>query len=598
MLPIPSLILTFLAQIILPFQPIQAGSMTPVSLPDSANPSACELVVVSDPLDGYHPLAEEIALVEQASLYADMRGALACSPDYLLWVTAPSSLSDPVMIEVMQALQDVNDPPAVGIITGSSIELARSLWQRGKIFPGNRFFAANAENEAAHIGSGQLMEFRYEGIVTAPLDKSALVATLTRADYLTFTGHGGGTYLAIDRDEGVRLKAEDIPALPPVVVATGSCQTVRPWVDHSISLRIVDQGAAAYSGFVYSPNSGYLIGAFGELPFRYTWKEFPIGRVIQAQTRGSMQGFASIPFHILLGDPRIALQAGPPYTVVSDSQTGDVRRIHLADVPPGAIPIRVTDGGRYSYVQIAGVTSASDGDMFYNSRLQMINHKGEKYLLVIQDGGDLSLELREKAPFLWYPLDTLFDSLDNTFVFAPQSDGDLLSMAFAIFPAGWFLFNLTKKRLVWKKVHAAILLGLAATVLHSLYCWIRIPQLTIVSKIVVISPLSLVATFLLVTLGGMLYLHAKDSRGQVLALLVCTFPCWSLLIFEWIATAGFNLLFSIPKIGTGLYNQRVALMPAFALLVSLAFLVPVCHTVKTRISTTTTGGIVDSSMDN
>lgn len=75
--------------------------------------------------------------------------------------------------------------------------------------------------------------------------------------------------------EGVKITPEDVPQLDRAVIGTGSCQTVRPGNPDSIARCFVDQGAAAYSGFVYSPNEGYLIGEFDGLPFRYTWPDFP-----------------------------------------------------------------------------------------------------------------------------------------------------------------------------------------------------------------------------------------------------------------------------------------------------------------------------------
>jgi hypothetical protein len=94
-------------------------------------------------------------------------------------------------------------------------------------------------------------------------------------------------------------------------MGTASCNTVRLWNEDSIALRFVDQGAAANSGFVYSPNEGYLIGEFDGLSFRYTWPDFPIGHVIQAQNRSTLQGFAQFPYQHLLGGPQIALQTEP-----------------------------------------------------------------------------------------------------------------------------------------------------------------------------------------------------------------------------------------------------------------------------------------------
>ncbi len=101
------------------------------------------------------------------------------------------------------------------------------------------------------------------------MTKTGFIKVLQSADYLTFTGHGSSRSLNLD--ENIRLTAADVPSLDSVVISTGSCQTVRPWNADSIARRFVDQGAAAYAGFVFSPNEGFLIGEFDGLPFRYTW---------------------------------------------------------------------------------------------------------------------------------------------------------------------------------------------------------------------------------------------------------------------------------------------------------------------------------------
>ena len=197
--------------------------------------------------------------------------------------------------------------------------------------------------------------------------------------------------------------------LNQIVVSTGSCQTVRPWNDNSIALRFVDQGAAAYAGFVYSPNEGYLIGEFDGLPFRYTWPGFPIGHVIQAQNRGTLQGFARFPYLFLLGDPRIAFQSYPPYSLVDDRLEDGQRILKFQQVPSGVIPVRITGGATYRFVEAEGITTAAEQDPFYNSRLQMVDIQEDKYILLVHPGGDLTLRLRPQAPWHWFLRDILLD---------------------------------------------------------------------------------------------------------------------------------------------------------------------------------------------
>jgi hypothetical protein len=391
----------------------------------SASPSTpqsqCELVVLSNPDDPYYPLAIEIAVFENTPILHSLPEAMDCHPIFLLWVVSPAFLSDAIMIEFGQTMKEQPTAVSSGIITASTLERARDLWERRAQVRGQRFFAANAPNPSALINQGQIIAFDQGGTTTHPLTKTSFRNILLEADYLTFTGHGGSTFLRLD--ENTTITPVDIPSLNSVVISTGSCQTFRLWDEDSIARRFVDQGAAAYSGFVFSPNEGYLIGEFNGLPLRYTWGDFPIGHVIQAQNRGTLQGFAQFHYQFLLGDPRIALQTNPPYQLVDDRQEDGRRILTFRNVPQGVIPFRISGGAVYRFVEVPGVTAADKRDPFYNSRLQMVNIQNDKFILLVHGGGELTLRLRSQAPWYWFPGDILLDSLDHTLIFSQQSGG-------------------------------------------------------------------------------------------------------------------------------------------------------------------------------
>lgn len=549
-----------------------AGFLLPRSAAESAPPrlsqAQCELVILASPDDPYYTLAEEITKSENASMFHSLREALACRPVYLIWVVSPSRLSDEAMIELGLALKEQKLAVSPGIITGSTIELARGLWERGSQVRAQRFFAANAPNESAHIYEGRITGFTAPQNTIRPLDIANFKDTLQNADYITFTGHGGGGYLRFD--EETKFTAPDVPALDAVVVSTGSCQTLRPWKEDSIALQFIDRGAAAYSGFVYSPNEGYLLGEFDGLPFRYTWPEFPIGPAIQVQNRGTLQGFAYLPYHYLLGDPRIALQAEPPYKLVEDRQDKGQRILRYQDLPSGVVPIRVAGGAAYHFVDAVGITAAADEDPFYNSRLQMINIQDDKFILVTHPGGELTLQMKAQAPWHWLAADLVLDSLDHTYLFSQQSTGDFLAIIFAVVPLAWAGWQVYKKRLGWQKLRPALAIAAGAAALHVVYALLRLDQVTITSKIVVFSPLSLAATFLLSACGALIYFQARGRAGKVIALLVTTFISGSLMVFVLLCIAGFNLLAFQPRFGEILYNYTQVLLPAISLLFTLA----------------------------
>lgn len=545
--------------------------------------STCTLAVLSEPSDPYYTLAEEIAAAENAPLVADITSALACRPVFLLWIAAPESLSDPKMIAFGKAIK--NHPTAIssGLITGSTRDAARALWKRRHQVNGQRMFAANAPNPAAHIYTGELREVFANQVSTQPLTKTNLASALQDAAYVTFTGHGASRYLRLDKD--IQLFAADVPTLDAVVVSTGSCETVKPWREDSIALRFIDQGAAAYAGFVFSPNEGFLMGEFDGLPFRYTWPDFPIGHVIQVQNHGTLQGFAQFPYHILLGDPRISFLRQPPYQLVNDRQQGDQRILSYANVPAGVVPIRIPNGAGYDFVEAAGISAASYGDPFYNSNLQMANIGPDKFILLAHPGGDLTLRLMALAPLAWMIGDLTLDSLDDTFLFSPQSEGDKIALAFAILPLAWVGWRTFKRRLDRSALRAALLIGLGAALLHAVYIFLRLNHITTISKTVIFSPLSLVTTFLLTTCGALMFFQARSIAGKGMALLVITFPIWSIIVFALLVMAVFNQLFFQPEFGASLYNYSLGLLPLPSLLIIFALAVLTLSLVEGKMKT-------------
>lgn len=531
------------------------------SLPVAAGPS-CELVVLARQDDAYYLLAQEIAAAENVQLAHSLPEALGCSPRFLLWVVSPDRMSDAAMIELSQAMAAHKLQIAPGIITASTLDGARALWQRRISVGGERVYAANAPNPAAHIAQGELLRYAPGAPASQPLTRQNFAQALRSASYLTFTGHGSSRYLRLD--ESTTFTAADLPALHGLAIGTGSCQTLRPWWEGSIALGFIDQGAAAYAGFAFSPNEGYLIGEFDGLPWRYTWPGFTIGQALLVQNRGARQGFAAFPYLFLMGDPRSALRAGPPYRLVEDRREGDARILRYANAPSGVIPVRIAGGAAYRFVAAPGSAAAADGDPFYNSRFQMLDIGADKFILLAHPGGELELRLQAQAPWYWYSLDVLLDALDHTFVFSQQSGGDLLALAFAALSWLWLGWQASRRRLDGRGLRLALSWGMGFAALQALYVLLRLPQVTVISKALVFSPLSILAAFLLAAAGALVYWQARSPWGKLGGLLVVTFPSWSAMVFGLLAIAAFNLLASTPELGVALYNYSIGLLPAGA----------------------------------
>jgi hypothetical protein len=525
--------------------------------PIAQSPGRDDTLILADPGDPYYALAEEMAQRETVPIVHTLDRALAQDPTFLLWVVSPGFLSDRVMIDFGLALRDRPSSVSVGIISGKTLEDARALWLRASEVKGERIYAANALNPAGNIVA-EIIEFSPEGIAVQPLNQANLLESLKAADYWTFSGHGGSSYLRLDEHE--KLESGQIPRLPSTVVATSSCNTFRLWDENSLPLDMVRQGAAAYAGFVFSPNSGYLIGAYGDAPLRYTWPEFPIGHAIQVQNRGTLQGFARLPYYWLLGDPRIALQAEAPYRLVESQSSNGSLTLFYADAPSGIIPVRVPGGARYRFVDIPGVSAAWDHDPFYNARLQIANIGDDKFILFEHEGGDFSLRLRSNPSWIWVVGDILADSLDTTYLFFHEHGSDIIMLVVGIIllPVVWLLL---RKKASSRTLVPALLTGLGFAVIHGVYAWARLERLTVTSKVVGFHPLSLVSTFLLASCGAFLFLNAKSWRGRLVAVLVATLNALLPAVLQLSLYAIANGLAPKLKLASGLWNASLGAQP-------------------------------------
>lgn len=540
-----------------------------VTMPDQGG----ETVVVAERGDEFFSLAEEIAREEAASLVSDWDAALEGNPEVVLWIASPAALSDEVMVKTGLALKQPSMLPAIGIISGKNLAEARALWQRGRQVrsawtdtPPDRFFAANAEFPTAGILQSQLIAFLSGRQQTQSMSLPTLIDTLQQADYLTYTGHGSDSYWRLDAD--TRLEAADLPDLPPLVVTSNGCQTMRPWEEDSIALGFPEKGAAVYGGFVYSPLEGYMVGGFQDLPFRHSWPGFTIGQIAALQNRGAMQGFAAFPFYYLLGDPRIAFQTDPPYELIRDYEQDGVRVLTYRGAPQGFIPVRVEDGGRYHYVDVIGIADTAEGDAFFNANLQAASLNGDKYVLFKHTGGDFTLRLSANPPWYWWISRPLLASFDHITLFSTMNGGGwiifaagLLSLGIACL--GWWRMPDKEDRPVRHKIRASWITGLGSTGVMGLYLVLRLPVTTINTKPLTIDHVWLVGVFLLSASGCWFYLLAKKWPGKLLALLISVAPALLPAVFGYAVVGGINLLIA-QRIGAPVYNYNLGILPMIA----------------------------------
>jgi LPXTG-motif cell wall-anchored protein len=202
----------------------------------------------------------------------------------------------------------------------------------------------------------------------------------------------------------------------------------------------------------------------------------------------------------------------------------------------------------------------------------MVDIAGDKYLLVEQPGGDLSVRLRTRPPRTWLVGDVLADALDNTFLYLPQTGGDILALILAGLALTAVAWLLLRRKAPVRTLLPAALTGLGFAALHGLYALLRLERVTITSKMVVFSPLALVGTFLLVTCGAFVYLNTRSWWGRAGALLMAAWATLAPAAFTLAVPVVANYLVLRRELGAALWNYTLGLQSLIASAFALALL--------------------------
>lgn len=519
---VPRLAATAILALLSMLPAASAGGAAGIGMADASSRTVV-LCLADDP---YRALARDIARDEGLALVGSLEQALSARPAFLLWVVSPSRLSDRVVTTFSAALDAHPTRVSFGLITGASIESARALYWGGRQPRQGPAVSVIGEDTFSRPLILEFKDGAPRPVASRLGGADDVIGRLGRSSYVHFAGHGGSGYWAFWKGES--LQASSVPPLPPLVVSTMSCQTGRIWERGSIGLRFVDQGAAAYSGFYYSPMSGYHIGE-EDAPFRYAWPEVPLGHVVQLADEGARQSYARVAFHLLLGDPRLSLRPGPPCRFEDSGDAAGRRRVSCADAPPGLIPVRIPRGARYTFIDAAGAGSAWAGQGFFNRRIQTTVIGDDRFVLVEHRGGPLRLELREAPPLGWLALQPLVAALDDQLVVMAdrRHGGDLIAAVLAVVVLVPVALRAWRRRVSWPMAARALALGLAAGLLHAAYGMARQHAILVIIKPIVFSPLAPIATAVLVAEGAVLFLTARSRRGRVCAAGTAALAGWA-----------------------------------------------------------------------
>ena len=128
---------------------------------------------------------------------------------------------------------------------------------------------------------------------------------------------------------------------------------------------------------------------------------------------------------------------------------------------------------------------------------------------------------------------------------------------------------------LWAVPLVALVVGAAAAILQAGYSLLRLDRVTITSKAVAFSPLSIPAAGLVAGCGVLMAWRARRWSGRVAALLVATVASWTPMAFGLLVFGAWNVLGARPKLGTAIYAHTFGLLPlpTFAVCAALFVLV-------------------------
>ena len=549
-----------------------------------------DAVIVSERSDPYYRLAEQIARSDSLPLVHSLDEAVKSNPRFMILVASPKNLDEARLLSIGEMFKRLDDYPALGIITGSTIAHAEQLWLRRHTVGAGGYYLGGDTEKGLLIDAPVLLDISADAGEESELNKDNLTGILQQAAYFYWARHVTETKWfwnseSEDYGEEDNLYAEDLSNLPAVVIYTPSCGSFQPWVEDSIALGFVDKGAAAYAGHVHSPISNAFLMRNGvSVPGIYTWEEFPLGIMVQIQNKMSARAIHHTPLFFMLGDPRIYLFMDRPYQVISDVAAENGRReITGISDSQGVLAVKIEDGAGYKFLRINGVAAASEGDIFYNNHLQELSLGADKYILFFHNGGEFEISLYQTPPFGWVLFDALRDALDYSWVvigviYSP------IALVFLAVLAALLLIKTICQKIAIKDYRFIFLMGFGFAVLRLVYLLLRVDAYSVSATVADYTlfklNLGLTGMFASTSAGLILLRDSRKVIVKVMGLLVAVFPQFLLTAFYFVNITLTNMiLITNNPVPYQLWNYSAFWLPLIVLVLESAFIL-----ILTRLS--------------
>jgi hypothetical protein len=457
-------------------------------------------------------LALGISNAENIELIQEPNQINLLNPDFILWVASPKKLTEKKLVEFarLQIEKQINLP--IGIISGKNINDARYLWENRNFRPSEQFIIFNGTNKSNQI-KPKILRYRNNVFDTLSLNKSDFITGLKNSEYIQVSLHGAARSW-FDEQSQFGLKYNELPVLEKCIIQSHACNNFRPWVENSIALECINKGAIVFSGFVYPPISGSKIGEYDGLNFRYTWNEFPIGIIVQLQNSASLRTYAGFPHYFMLGDPRVCFNGHPPYEIYHDSLVKNGRLIKLRNAKIGFLPVKITNGADYEFINISNKIKHSSNDLFFNKHIESINIGDDKYVLFENTSDVVNIELKEPVPLFWKVKDTALDFID-TIIVSHQYSGFsiIIGGLFLVLIIVGFIRGRTTKLIALRSV----VISLLGIILIGIFYLIRWDSISVTSKEMDFNVFSFVIDWFLLFSGILFFLKSKSPFNKLWA---------------------------------------------------------------------------------